>query len=78
MGTEGATFVAPLIEKISQIVTAFTIGNVDGTNPQCKISLPKLIQITTSVSRITKAREETHHELPANPWQCVYSSATVA
>ena len=40
-GTEGASLVAPLIENISPIVTAFALGNTNAKSKQARNQHPK-------------------------------------
>ena len=66
-GTDGAALIAPFIEKISPIVTAFAISNVNATYNSSKNPFPKATQMKTSVPRVTKTNEKSPHELPKKP-----------
>ena len=66
-GTDAAALVAPFIEEISPIVTAFAIGNINPYFPSGKNPIPNVPQITTSVPRVTKIIEKPRPVLPINP-----------
>ena len=75
---EGAHLVAPLIENISPIVTAFAIGNVNAASHQGKNSSQEITQMKTSVSRATKIVEKSHHELSRKPRETASPWLTIA
>lgn len=66
-GTEAASLLAPFIESVSPIVTAFAIGNARNSESLCKTPYPTTNAITTAVPRVTKMAEKPNHALPAKP-----------
>ena len=76
--TGAAYIVAPLINKISPIVTEFAIGNNTLHKPPSKTPYPDVTQITKSVPRATKTTEKPLLVLPQKPQVSASSWVTVA
>lgn len=65
--TEEAALVAPLMERIAPIVTAFAIGSAHTREPPCKTPFPKESMVTTATPRATKTAEKPNLTLPERP-----------
>ena len=78
VGTEGATLVAPLIENISPIVTAFAIGKTNAKINIGKKPAPETTQEPIPGPRATKPAEKPRHELPPKPRENASPWVTVA
>lgn len=77
-GTEVAALVAPFIEEISPIVTAFAIGHINPNFPPSKKPITNASQIITSAPKMTRITETPHHVLPRRPQVIESAWATVA
>ena len=77
-GTEVVALVAPFIEEISPIVTAFAIGNINPNFAPSKKPITNASQIITSAPRMKKITETPHHVLPGRPQVIESAWATVA
>lgn len=77
-GTEDGAVLAPLIESLAPIVTAFAIGTAQFHESPCKTPFPKKSAVTAAASRVTKAAEKLIHGLPEKPQINKQSWITVA
>ena len=76
-GTEDALLLAPFIEKIAPIVTAFATGNAQAPEAPCKNPPPRSSTVT-AVPRVTKPVEGPNLALPKRPQEVKSPWVTIA
>ncbi|KAI0991582.1 hypothetical protein K3495_g16605, partial [Podosphaera aphanis] len=77
-GTEEASLLAPFIERIAPIVTAFAIGNAQLPESPCKNPYPRTNTVTTAGPRATKPTEAPNLTLPKRPQETKSPWVTIA
>lgn len=77
-GTEEEPLLAPFIEEIAPIVTAFATGNAQVSKLPCKIPYPRMNTVTTAASRVSRTAEKPDLALPKKPEETKSPWVTVA
>ncbi|KAI0996223.1 hypothetical protein K3495_g11956 [Podosphaera aphanis] len=77
-GTEEASLLAPFIERIAPIVTAFAIGNAQVREPPCKDPHPRTNTVTIAGPKVIKPAEGPNLALPKRPQETKFPWVTIA
>lgn len=77
-GTEDEAVLAPLIERLAPIMTAFAIGTAQTSEHPCKNQYPKKSVVTAAAPRVSMTAEKPTHGLPEKPQVTQQSWVAVA